>query len=71
MVVRKLYDEGRGKGSVASLASTCRMFNFKALKVLWEHMESLRPLDSLLPEQIQRCDGKCLAENGDIVCVFD
>ncbi|CCM02040.1 uncharacterized protein FIBRA_04116 [Fibroporia radiculosa] len=61
IVVRLLYGDGCGKGSVAALAITCRSFQPTAIKVLWGTLNSFAPLVKLLPRhewyEVQRCDG--------------
>ncbi|KAH9937942.1 hypothetical protein B0H21DRAFT_54758 [Amylocystis lapponica] len=48
-IMEDVLDNGRGRGSVGSLAVTCRCFKELALSILWHKLDSFVPLLRLLP----------------------
>ncbi|KAH9834953.1 uncharacterized protein C8Q71DRAFT_767736 [Rhodofomes roseus] len=52
MIVREVYGEGEGKGTVASLAATSKAFHGGAIPILWEKLETLNPLLEVIPMDV-------------------
>ncbi|KIP05898.1 hypothetical protein PHLGIDRAFT_119454 [Phlebiopsis gigantea 11061_1 CR5-6] len=56
IILEYLYDDGRGRRSLASLAQTATFFTGPALAVLWKHLPNSRPLISVLLSRSEEFD---------------
>ncbi|KZT64324.1 hypothetical protein DAEQUDRAFT_769787 [Daedalea quercina L-15889] len=52
VILRDVYGQGDGRGSIASFAVTSKEFHAGAIAVLWEEMETLVPLLNLIPPDV-------------------
>lgn len=51
-IVREVYDGGNDRGSLVSLAVTCKALYPGAVALVWQDLDSFRPLLALLPHHV-------------------